>query len=167
MSRSACLCFGLSISLFRERSSPASASPSRGPGNGILWAETGGRFQPQNAGERPEFGSQTATRLTNRPELRGLSSMIMQRSCAPFFGAISKREASSASSNPSTPRVCEFRFASMEQAARPAAACSAGGTSTNSCRTRSMSAASPIKATMLPKEANARSPAPRSPSPAR
>ena len=49
----------------------ASASPSRGPGNGILWAETGGRFQPQNAGERPEFGSQTATRLTNRPELRG------------------------------------------------------------------------------------------------
>ena len=47
---------------------PASASPSRGPGNGILWAETGGRFQPQNAGERPEFGSQTATRLTNRLE---------------------------------------------------------------------------------------------------
>jgi len=30
--------------------------------------------------------------------------------------------------------------------ARPAAACSAGGTSTNSCRSRSMSAASPIKA---------------------
>src|SRR5271165_5561491 len=60
-----------SISWFRERSAPASASPSRGPGNGILWAETGGRFQPQNAGERPEFGSQTATRLTNRPELRG------------------------------------------------------------------------------------------------
>ena len=55
----------------RRRSAPASASPSRGPGNGILWAETGGRFQPQNAGERPEFGSQTATRLTNRPELRG------------------------------------------------------------------------------------------------
>ena len=71
MSRSACLCFGLSISWFRERSASASASPSRGPGNGILWAETGGRFQPQNAGERPEFGSQTATRLTNRPELRG------------------------------------------------------------------------------------------------
>ena len=54
-----------------RRSAPASASPSRGPGNGILWAETGGRFQPQNAGKRPEFGSQTATRLTNRPELRG------------------------------------------------------------------------------------------------
>ena len=32
MSRSACLCFGLSISWFRERSAPASASPSRGPG---------------------------------------------------------------------------------------------------------------------------------------
>ena len=58
----------------RRRSAPASASPSRGPGNGILWAETGGRFQPQNAGERPEFGSQTATRLTNRPELRGFPS---------------------------------------------------------------------------------------------
>ena len=43
-------------------------------GNRILWAETGGRFQPQNAGERPEFGSQTATRLTNRPELRGFLS---------------------------------------------------------------------------------------------
>ena len=54
-----------------DASAPASASPSRGPGNGILWAETGGRFRPQNAGERPEFGSQTATRLTNRPELRG------------------------------------------------------------------------------------------------
>ena len=40
-------------------------------GNGILWAETGGRFQAQNAGERPEFGSQTALSLTNRPELRG------------------------------------------------------------------------------------------------
>ena len=48
--------------------------------------------------------------------------------------------------NPSTPRVCGFRFASMAQAARPGADCSAGGTSTNSCRTRSMSAASPIKA---------------------
>ena len=50
------------------------ASPSRGPGNGILWAETGGRFQAQNAGERSEFGSQTATRLTNRPKLRGFLS---------------------------------------------------------------------------------------------
>ena len=40
-------------------------APSRGPGNGILRAETGRRFQAQNAGERPEFGSQTATRLTN------------------------------------------------------------------------------------------------------
>ena len=67
----AALCFGLSISWFRERSAPASASPSRRPGNGILWAETGGRFQPQNVGERPEFGSQTATRLTDQPELRG------------------------------------------------------------------------------------------------
>ena len=54
-----------------RRSAPASASPSCGPGNGVLRAETGGRFQAQNAGERPEFGSQTATRLTNRPELRG------------------------------------------------------------------------------------------------
>src|SRR5271166_1711185 len=54
---------------FGEREASAPASPSRGPGNGILRAETGGRFQAQNAGERPEFGSQTATRLTNRPEL--------------------------------------------------------------------------------------------------
>jgi len=51
-----------------------SASPSFGPGNGIFRAETGGGFQAQNAGERPEwpeFGSQTATRLANRPKLRG------------------------------------------------------------------------------------------------
>ena len=54
-----------------RRSASASASPSRGPGNGILWAETGGRIQVPNAGERSEFGSQTATRLTNRPKLRG------------------------------------------------------------------------------------------------
>ena len=33
-----------------------------------------GRFQPQNAGERPEFGSQTTLRLTNPPELRGFLS---------------------------------------------------------------------------------------------
>ena len=54
------------------RQEPAApASPSRGPGNGILRAETGGRIQAQNAQERSEFGSQTATCLTNRPELRG------------------------------------------------------------------------------------------------
>ena len=47
--------------VIRERSASASASPSLGPGNGILRAETGRRFRPQNAGERPEFGSQTAT----------------------------------------------------------------------------------------------------------
>ena len=41
-----------------RRSASASASPSRGPGNGILRAETGGRFQAQNAGERSEFGPQ-------------------------------------------------------------------------------------------------------------
>ena len=40
----------------------------------FLRAETGGRFQAQNAGERPEFGSQTANRLTNRPESRGYLS---------------------------------------------------------------------------------------------
>ena len=44
-----------------EGKASAPASPSRGPGNGILRAETGGRFQAQNEGERPEFGSQTAT----------------------------------------------------------------------------------------------------------
>ena len=39
-------------------------------GNGILRAETGGGFQAQNAGERPEFCSQTAIRRANRPKLR-------------------------------------------------------------------------------------------------
>ena len=39
-------------------SASAPASPSRGPGNGILPAETGGRIQAQNTGERSEFGSQ-------------------------------------------------------------------------------------------------------------
>src|SRR5271165_5906035 len=57
-----------------RRSASAPASPSRGPGNGILRAETGGRIQVPNAGEWSEFGSQTATRLTNRPELRGFLS---------------------------------------------------------------------------------------------
>src|SRR5271165_4817869 len=54
-----------------RRSASAPASPSRGPGNGILRAETGGRIQVPNAGEWSEFGSQTATRLDNRPKLRG------------------------------------------------------------------------------------------------
>ena len=53
---------------------PAPASPPRGPGNGILRAETGGLFQAQNAGEQSEFGSQTTLRLTNPPELRGFLS---------------------------------------------------------------------------------------------
>ena len=57
------------------RQEPAAlASPSRGPGNGILRAETGGRIQAQNAGEQSEFGSQTTLRLTNPPELRGFLS---------------------------------------------------------------------------------------------
>ena len=47
---------------------------ARGPGNGILRAETGGLFQAQNAGEQSEFGSQTTLRLTNPPELRGFLS---------------------------------------------------------------------------------------------
>ena len=57
-----------------RRSASAPASPSRGPGNGILRAETGGLFQAQNAGEQSEFGSQTTLRLTNPPELRGFLS---------------------------------------------------------------------------------------------
>ena len=57
-----------------RRSASAPASPSRGPGNGILRAETGGRIQAQNAGEQSEFGSQTTLRLTNPPELRGFLS---------------------------------------------------------------------------------------------
>ena len=57
-----------------RRSAPASASPSRRPGNGILRAETGGRFQAQNAVRTAgiRFADRdTPTRLTNRPELRG------------------------------------------------------------------------------------------------
>jgi|SRR5271157_1194234 len=61
----------------RPRSSaPASASPSCGPGNGVLRAETGGRFQAQSAGERPEFGSQTATRLFARLGLRHMGRPV-------------------------------------------------------------------------------------------
>src|SRR5271166_6254889 len=58
----------------QRRRSATTASPSRGPGNGILRAETGGLFQAQNAGEQSEFGSQTTLRLTNPPELRGFLS---------------------------------------------------------------------------------------------
>ncbi len=53
---------------------PDRSSASRGPGNGILRAETGERFRPQNVGERPEFGSQTATCPSNRRESRGFLS---------------------------------------------------------------------------------------------
>ena len=49
---------------------PLCLGASLGPGNGILRAETGGGFQAQNAGERPEFCSQTALRLANRAKLR-------------------------------------------------------------------------------------------------
>ena len=59
-----------------RRSASASASPSRGLGNGILRAETGGRIQAQNAGERPEFGSQTTLRLANRPKLTGRATGV-------------------------------------------------------------------------------------------
>ena len=55
------------INLAREASAPA--SPSRGPGNGILRAETGSRLQAQNAGERPEFGSQTEQAMDPVPGL--------------------------------------------------------------------------------------------------
>src|ERR1700685_3556907 len=50
--------------------------PSCSPGNGILRAETGGRIQAQSAGERPEFGSQTALQLANLPELPGFLSPV-------------------------------------------------------------------------------------------
>ena len=55
----------------RRRSASAPTSPSRGPGNGILRAETGGRIQARTAGERSEFGSQTARRLATT-EITGL-----------------------------------------------------------------------------------------------
>ena len=51
-----------------RRSASAPASPSRGPGNGILPAETGGRFQGQNVGEGAEFGSETGTHLDGNCE---------------------------------------------------------------------------------------------------
>jgi len=53
--------------LARGRHASASASPSLGPGNGILRAETGGGFQAQNAGEWPEFCSQIALRPSAPP----------------------------------------------------------------------------------------------------
>ena len=75
-----------------RRSASAPASPSRGPGNGILRAETGGRIQARTAGERSEFGSQTATRLANRPKLRGLlptwkPRRFADRTCDPSASA--------------------------------------------------------------------------------
>ncbi len=82
-------------------------APSRGPGNGILRAETGGRIQVQNAGERPEFGSQTATRLTNRPKLRGF---LQTRKPRRFAGTTWWRNAVSRNRSPSGkfPGVREF-----------------------------------------------------------
>jgi DNA invertase Pin-like site-specific DNA recombinase len=65
------------------------------------------------------------------------------RSC---FAAISRREAWCVSTSNSTMKAFGFRSASTAVAARPAADCSAGGMSINSCRTRSMSAGSPIRA---------------------
>ena len=83
----------------RKALRPQSVSPPRGPGNGILRAETGGRFQAQNAGERPEFGSQTALRLTNRPELRGfLPARIPRRFARTVWWAMSARAKASARS---------------------------------------------------------------------
>ena len=64
----------------------------------------------------------------------------------PSSGDISRREAWCASNNNSTLRAFGFRSAPMARAARPAADCSAGGTSTRSCRTRSTSAGSLIGA---------------------
>jgi DNA invertase Pin-like site-specific DNA recombinase len=61
------------------------------------------------------------------------------------FGAISTREASCASNSVSTRRVFGFRSASMAPAVRPAAARSAGRTSTRSCRIQSMPDGSPTR----------------------
>jgi DNA invertase Pin-like site-specific DNA recombinase len=75
-----------------------------------------------------------------------ISSRIMPRSCAPSSGDISRREAQSVSNNNWTLRASGFRSALMAWAARPAAVLSAGATCTRSCRTRSISAGSPIRA---------------------
>ena len=69
----------------RLRSSFRCRPTSRGPGNGILRAETGGRFWAQNAAERSEFGSQTALRLANLPELRGF---LLTRKPRRFAGTL-------------------------------------------------------------------------------
>ena len=71
----------LRVAAARSSRAPAkrSASPSRGPGNGILWAETGGRFQPQNAGERPEFGSQRKNACVLSPFEEALITIWQRR----------------------------------------------------------------------------------------
>ena len=53
-----------------EREASAPASPSRGPGNGILRADWRAILGAEQR-KRWEFGSQTATDLSNRPELQG------------------------------------------------------------------------------------------------
>jgi len=66
--------------LARGRHASASASPSLGPGNGILRAETGGGFQAQNAGEWPEFCSQTALRPSAPPMCATREAICVRRS---------------------------------------------------------------------------------------
>jgi DNA invertase Pin-like site-specific DNA recombinase len=79
------------------------------------------------------------------------------RSC---FAAISRREALFASNCNSTLRIFDSRSASMAPAARPAAACSAGGMSISSYRTRSTLVGSPIRARCT--KANTRRSCPKS-----
>src|SRR5271157_3876352 len=68
-----------------QREALAPASPSRCPGNGILLAETGGRFWAQNTRGRSESDSQTALRLANRPKLRGFLQTRKPRRFAGTF----------------------------------------------------------------------------------
>jgi hypothetical protein len=58
---------------------PASASPSCGPGNGILRAETGGASSRVEREKTVLSRSQTKTSLANRPELRGFLSTRQPR----------------------------------------------------------------------------------------
>jgi hypothetical protein len=116
---------------------------------------------PSSNGKSPASGSEIRSLLRKRRECGWAawfpwatgsriapcaSSRIMQRSCGPSSAAISRRDAWCASNSNSTLRAFGFLSASMAVAARAAAACSAGGMSIDSCRTRSMSAGSPIRA---------------------
>ena len=62
--------FDISLTLCWVSAVSVQPLPSCSPGNGILQAETGGRYGGQTTRGRPEFGSQTVLRLANLLESR-------------------------------------------------------------------------------------------------